>query len=157
MLMSNAAWVILLRQPVQTTSANPRIEHTPRASRKRREIVRKDSKVGEREGGPAGYRPALGLEDKENVVADPWDMIVRQPDRGARPIPSGIRIIMIFDELDGELLILGSPGAGKTTLVLELARHVLACAEVVDTLPIPVVRPQQVGRRGRQVLALGSA
>ena len=37
------------------------------------------------------------------------------------------------------LLILGEPGSGKTTMLLELARHALACAERDPDEPIPVV------------------
>jgi transcriptional regulator with XRE-family HTH domain len=82
---------------------------------------------------------ALGLQAKADAVSHPWDTIVQQPNYPARLIPSGTRIIEVFDELDGEMLILGSPGAGKTTLLLELARDLLVRAEVVDAYPMPVV------------------
>jgi hypothetical protein len=47
--------------------------------------------------------------------------------------------MQVYDQADGELLILGEPGAGKTTLLLELARALLIRAEQDTTFPIPVV------------------
>lgn len=51
------------------------------------------------------------------------------------------RILDVFDEVGGALLILGAPGTGKTTLLLELARDLLDRAEHDPTHPIPVVFP----------------
>lgn len=45
----------------------------------------------------------------------------------------------VYDDADGELLILGAPGSGKTTLLLELARDLLFRAEQDEDHPIPVV------------------
>jgi predicted NACHT family NTPase len=45
----------------------------------------------------------------------------------------------VFDRLGGGLLILGAPGSGKTTALLELARHLLDKAEADEHQPIPVV------------------
>jgi predicted NACHT family NTPase len=45
----------------------------------------------------------------------------------------------VFDDMGGELLILGAPGSGKTTTLLELAGELLARAEAEDGQPIPVV------------------
>jgi len=44
--------------------------------------------------------------------------------------------MQVYDEADGELLILGEPGAGKTTLLLELARDLLDRAQLDNTHPI---------------------
>lgn len=44
-----------------------------------------------------------------------------------------------FDEANHALLILGEPGSGKTTMLLELARDTIARAEQDSTQPIPVV------------------
>ena len=41
--------------------------------------------------------------------------------------------------MQGALLILGEPGSGKTTTLLELARDLIARAEKDSTLPVPVV------------------
>ena len=48
-------------------------------------------------------------------------------------------IVDVFDAHDGELLILGAPGAGKTTTLLSLARELIARAVDDVTLPIPLI------------------
>jgi hypothetical protein len=45
----------------------------------------------------------------------------------------------VFDDHGGALLILGAPGTGKTTLLLELAQQLLDRAERDENHPIPVV------------------
>ena len=47
----------------------------------------------------------------------------------------------VYDQHDGALLILGAPGGGKTTLLLELADALLDRAAEDETHPIPVVFP----------------
>jgi hypothetical protein len=85
-------------------------------------------------------RIELGLEEKPNAVEHrPWDLIVQRPDRAPRLLPPGTRISAVFDELDKGLLILGAPGTGKTTLLLELARDLLDRAERDAVHLIPVV------------------
>ena len=54
--------------------------------------------------------------------------------RPARPLPAGSRITEVYNDADGELLILGEPSAGKTTLLLELTRDLLDRAELKDSL-----------------------
>lgn len=54
-------------------------------------------------------------------------------------IPPGQRMIDLFDQLGGALLILGAPGAGKTFALLELARDLISRAERTPNHPLPVV------------------
>ncbi|MEQ9482647.1 NACHT domain-containing protein [Coleofasciculus sp. F4-SAH-05] len=56
-------------------------------------------------------------------------------------LPEGTRGIDIFGELENKrtMLILGEPGAGKTTALLEIARELINDAREDNTLPIPVV------------------
>src|SRR5262249_44180737 len=72
-------------------------------------------------------------------VAYPWEMVVERPGQATRPLPPGTMLTDVFDELGGELLILGAPGAGKTTMLLDLARTLLGQAERDTAHPIPVV------------------
>lgn len=81
----------------------------------------------------------LGLEERPDSVTRPWDVQVQMPNRPRRVLPPGTPIVDVFDEAQGELLILGAPGAGKTTMLLELARDAIARARQDATLPIPVI------------------
>lgn len=81
----------------------------------------------------------LGMEYNPAAVDHPWDMVVQIPDRPNKALPPKTRIVEVFDELGGSLLILGEPGSGKTTMLLELARDLIARAEQDETLPLPVV------------------
>ncbi len=81
----------------------------------------------------------LGMEERADAVERPWDMVVQMPDREDQNLPPGTKIIDVFDEANGSLLILGEPGSGKTTMLLDLARDTIARAEEDPTQPIPVV------------------
>ncbi len=63
----------------------------------------------------------------------------KQTDQSEHPLSPGTRIAQVYDDARGELLILGEPGTGKTTLLLELARDLLDRAQKDDMLPMPVV------------------
>jgi DNA polymerase III delta prime subunit len=59
-----------------------------------------------------------------------------------RPLSPTKKVIDLFDEKGEDkrqLLILGEPGTGKTTTLLELARDLIECAEDDPTQPIPIV------------------
>lgn len=62
-------------------------------------------------------------------------------DQKQETLPPGTLVIQKFDELGqgGTMLILGEPGAGKTTTLLELARDLLGRAEQDVDAPLPVV------------------
>jgi hypothetical protein len=83
----------------------------------------------------------LGLEARPDAVPDRWGAVLQQPDRTARPLDPGTTATAVFDDVDGELLILGAPGSGKTTLLLELAGTLLDRAGRDEALPMPVVFP----------------
>lgn len=81
----------------------------------------------------------LGMEYKPEAVPDRWGMVLQELQHPPRRLSPKTTIVEVFDQLDGELLILGKPGSGKTTMLLELARTLLDQAERDDTLPMPVV------------------
>ncbi len=55
------------------------------------------------------------------------------------PLPLGTHITRVYDESEGTLLIMGDPGAGKTTVLLQLVSDLLLRAQVNGRHPIPVV------------------
>lgn len=81
----------------------------------------------------------LGMEEKHEAVEYPWEMVLQRPDRPNRTLSPGTKIIDVFDESGGSLLILGEPGSGKTTMLLELARQTIERAQANPTQPMPVV------------------
>src|SRR5260370_15916721 len=56
---------------------------------------------------------ALGLHPQPDAVANPWELVIQQPDQSHHLMPPGTRITQVYDTMDGELLILGEPGSGK--------------------------------------------
>lgn len=84
-------------------------------------------------------RIELGLHDAPDTVANPWRFALEGPTRAAQALPLGTTITQVYDQTDGSLLILGAPGTGKTTLLLELARTRLDQAERDPSAPLPVV------------------
>lgn len=86
-------------------------------------------------------RLELGLEENPDAITNPCNVLTETDKSSPKPLPNGTKIIDIFDQI-GEgrtLLILGKPGSGKTTTLLELTRDLTARAEQDSHLPIPVV------------------
>ena len=54
-------------------------------------------------------------------------------------LPVGTRIEDVFAAAGRVLLVLGEPGAGKTTMLLQLVSHLLAAAEADESCPMPAV------------------
>jgi Cdc6-like AAA superfamily ATPase len=83
----------------------------------------------------------LGLENRPNAVASPWNLDLINPDQSCQPLSAGTPVIDVFDKLGegGTLLILGEPGSGKTITLLQLARDLIARAEEEIDRRIPVV------------------
>lgn len=81
----------------------------------------------------------LGFEYKRNAVSDPWEMAVQESNTSHRELGSDVKISEVFDDFNGELLILGEPGSGKTTTLLDLARNLIIRAKQDDTFIIPVI------------------
>ena len=69
----------------------------------------------------------------------PWEMVVQRFDSEDQVLPKDKGIIEVFDEANEALLILGEPGSGKTTMLLELARTLISRTEQDTNMPIPVV------------------
>jgi len=65
--------------------------------------------------------------------------MLERPGATSQPLPPEQTIADVFAEEGGSLLLLGEPGSGKTTILLELARALLARSEGDPSLPLPVV------------------
>ncbi|MBD1927338.1 NACHT domain-containing protein [Trichocoleus sp. FACHB-90] len=95
----------------------------------------------------------LLMEDQREEVGRPPEVTVN-----AKPSPAwreklpkfirvtaesepGKKIIDVFerDDIAGRLLILGAPGSGKTTMLLELAQDLIIAAQQQPEKPIPVI------------------
>ena len=81
----------------------------------------------------------LGMETQPDAVEHPWDMVVQMPEREPQTVATGTTMLEFFDRANGALLILGAPGAGKTTMLLDLARQAIERAQTDPLSPIPVV------------------
>jgi DNA polymerase III delta prime subunit len=81
----------------------------------------------------------LGLEERRDAVLTRQGIELQTPGKPNRLLPPGTEIVDVFDELGQTLLILGEPGSGKTTMLLELARDTIARAEEDPIHRIPVV------------------
>jgi len=83
----------------------------------------------------------LGLADKPGAVQNAANLLLRIPNRTDQLLTSGTSITQAYDEAEHELLILGEPGAGKSTQLLNLAQQLLIQAEQDETHPLPVILP----------------
>ena len=81
----------------------------------------------------------LHIEPKPEAVPNPWDTVIQHVEYGDYKLPSRTNVIDVFRRTNHELLILGQPGSGKTTSLLELARDLIDQALADETQPIPVV------------------
>mgnify|MGYP001405785566 CR=1 FL=1 len=69
---------------------------------------------------------ALGWQHSpESVEMRPWSMKAGRPDEDGTLVPPDQGIAALFDQSDGALVILGEPGAGKTTMLLSLTQELL--------------------------------
>ena len=88
---------------------------------------------------PEGMRIDLNWQTYQEAVDDPWEeervTAVYKPHIDA----TNPTILDTFQNSDRALLILGEPGAGKTTTLLTLAQELIAEAEQDTDQPIPVV------------------
>ena len=83
----------------------------------------------------------LGKETQAEAVAHAWEQVLELPDQSRQTLPPDKKISQIFDEMNRALLILGEPGSGKTTTLLQLTRDLIAQAENDEDFsqPVPVV------------------
>jgi hypothetical protein len=86
----------------------------------------------------------LGMLRMQDAVDSPWANTpwsgqLERPGTESQPLASQQRLADVLEEEGGSLLILGAPGSGKTTSLLEMTRGLLARAEADQMRPVPVV------------------
>ena len=83
----------------------------------------------------------LDMAEQRHQVSRPWDSQLRTADQAAKPLDPNTHIVEVFDRRDvgGKLLILGHPGSGKTTTMLDLATELIKRANAQPEHPIPVM------------------
>jgi predicted NACHT family NTPase len=83
----------------------------------------------------------LEIRQNSEQVKHPWDSEIKIGDQPAESLSEATDILQVFDRADvaGKLLILGTPGVGKTTTLLELAKGICERANEDSEFPIPVL------------------
>jgi DNA polymerase III delta prime subunit len=83
----------------------------------------------------------LGKQVQPNQVKRPWDAEVKIGSKPIAPLSPESTILEVFERTDvaRKLLILGEPGVGKTTTMLDLAQALVQKAEAEATEPLPVL------------------
>ncbi len=83
----------------------------------------------------------LGKQVQPEQVKRSWDAEIKIGSKPSELLPPKMSIMQVFDRMDiaGRLLILGEPGSGKTTTMLDLARELIQKAEANANYPIPVL------------------
>ncbi|AOY82331.1 NACHT domain-containing protein [Moorena producens JHB] len=92
----------------------------------------------------ADKREQVGRPEKITVNprnSPPWWEGLRTFFRVTTESEPGQKVIEVFNQqdIDGKLLILGAPGSGKTTMLLDLAKDLITSAQEQPDKPIPII------------------
>jgi hypothetical protein len=81
----------------------------------------------------------LGMTRETAAVDSPWISMREKPRVASVPIQADRTIADVFDEEGSSLLIIGEPGCGKTTTMLNLAKALIERSERDPGYPLPVI------------------
>jgi transcriptional regulator with XRE-family HTH domain len=113
----------------------------PVEARARRDLLTQVQRywIGARLEAASEPAPSLTLTllERPGAVDDPRSVADR-PSRGDRRLPGAAEVGDVYRRLGEQLLILGDPGAGKTSLLLQLGKELLSddCRAPSDPMPV---------------------
>ncbi|NEQ45745.1 MAG: NACHT domain-containing protein [Leptolyngbya sp. SIOISBB] len=78
--------------------------------------------------------------------------LFKRPQQQTIELPNSEHLmdVLMQEDIAGRLLILGVPGSGKTTALLELARELVTATEVDETAPMPIIFELSNWKQDRQ-------
>ncbi len=82
---------------------------------------------------------ALTFHSAPNAVRNMTRLRLRQAAHPEQDLPPGTSILDVYDQAGGDVLILGEPGVGKTTQLLNLAVALQERAALDEQHPLPVI------------------
>ncbi len=95
----------------------------------------------------------LKWKSLDDAIEQPWRDVMRSGEYSGQDMSKVTAVGRLFEESEHALLILGDPGAGKTTVLLLLAKDLSDRARQDETQPIPVVLNLVSWERSRRSLA----
>ncbi|NES87258.1 MAG: NACHT domain-containing protein [Moorea sp. SIO2B7] len=106
----------------------------------------------------ADKREQVGRREKITVnlsKSPPWWKQLLKFRRVTTESEPGQRLIEVFnqDDIAGKLLILGAPGSGKTTMLLDLAKDLITRAQQQENQPIPIIAELSDWKDNKQPIA----
>ncbi len=81
----------------------------------------------------------LDFAEIPGAVQNATKRLMRLSQQDGQQLPPGTSILKLYDMSERELLILGEPGAGKSTVLLQLAQALVQRAEQEEAHPLPVI------------------
>ncbi|GID31173.1 NACHT domain-containing protein [Paractinoplanes brasiliensis] len=101
----------------------------------RRALEQVSRYVAARRLGLLDERIRLTLDERPDAVRQPLHLVQRVSGN-AFELSEDVALADVFDEMDESMLILGAPGAGKTTQLLDLAGELVARAQPAGNVPV---------------------
>lgn len=83
----------------------------------------------------------VNLSERPEAVRNAATLLLRSVNQSEHLLPVGTSILDAYDQAEQDLLILGAPGSGKSTQLLDLAQQLVERAAQDAGRPFPVILP----------------